>query len=169
MEPEGSEDPGPGALTVGMSADRIRAEIDAALAELGPVDGINNHMGSLATADIATMRAVLAAAQARGLAFIDSRTTPASVVESQAAIIGVPVASRDVFLDNEADAGAIRMRLEELKRLARAHGQALAIGHVQTPGLAALLMEALPQLVREGYVLVGAQELARVPRRGGGQ
>lgn len=166
MEPEGESNPGPGPITVGMSAAAIRSAVVQALDELGTVGGVNNHMGSRATADAVTMRAVLGAIEGRGLAFVDSVTTPASVVQREAAGRGIPVASRDVFLDNEAEGEAMRRQLEEAVRLARSRGEAIAIGHVQSPGLAALLRAELPKLARAGISLVAARELARSVGRG---
>jgi uncharacterized protein len=166
MQPEGGEDAGPRALLVGMSEDTIRAELGRSVEEIGPVEGINNHMGSLATADDATMLAVLRFVRDRGLVFVDSKTTARSVVERVAAVVGARVAARDVFLDNDAAPEQVRARLDELRRLARARGQAIAIGHVQTPGLAELLRTELPRLSRDGFVLVAAQDLAQKAQGG---
>ena len=41
--------------------------------------------------------------------FIDSKTTPASVGDKLAREMGIPTASRNVFLDNEQDVPAIKI------------------------------------------------------------
>ena len=47
------------------------------------------------------MALVMAELRARGLLFLDSRTTAQSVAAAEAQRLGVPHAERDVFLDNE--------------------------------------------------------------------
>lgn len=101
MEPEGGEDPGDGAIRTDMADADIRRALGGWLDEVGPVAGLNNHMGSRATADLDTVRSVLAVARERDLLFLDSRTTARSVVAGEARRLGVPVAERDVFLDDE--------------------------------------------------------------------
>lgn len=169
MEPLGDENPGPGAIMAGMSAQDVRAALERQLAEVGDVAGINNHMGSRATADAATVQGVLSFTMSRGLVFLDSRTTASSVVAREAATLGAPAVARDVFLDNDAGAQAFGRQLEEAKSIARSRGQAVAIGHVQSDGLAAFLAEALPGLARDGYLLYGVGELARSGAAGGGR
>ena len=80
----------------------IRARILAALARVPGAIGLNNHEGSKATADPRVMRAVLAVVKEKGLFFLDSRTTNASVAAREAASLGVPFLARDVFLDDVA-------------------------------------------------------------------
>jgi polysaccharide deacetylase 2 family uncharacterized protein YibQ len=167
MQPVGAEEPGPGAITSGMSEERISSELSLQLAEVGPVDGINNHMGSQITADPEAMRAILRVAKSRGLVFLDSKTSADSVVEREAEAIGTLSAARDVFLDNEPAVEEIRERMEEAKRIARTRGRAVVIGHVQTRALAAFLLAALPELERDGYRLERVSALARESGRRG--
>lgn len=167
MQPVGAEDPGPGAITSEMSEERISSELERQLAEVGPVDGINNHMGSRITADPGAMRAILTVAKSRGLVFLDSKTSADSVVAREAEAMGTLSASRDVFLDNEPALEEIRERMEEAKLIARTRGRAVVIGHVQTRALAAFLLEALPELERDGYRLERVSELARESGGGG--
>ena len=51
--------PGPGAVTPGLSAEQIKNIVRKNLEEIWPVAGMNNHEGSLMTADEAAMSAVL--------------------------------------------------------------------------------------------------------------
>jgi len=130
MEPEDSGwDPGPGALFVAMSPQRIRRVLNQDLAALPGAIGINNHMGSRFTRDPTAMTVVLEAIRAKGLFFIDSLTSPASIGYREARRLGVPTLRRDVFLDNVQDPAAITARLEELVRRARQTGAAVGIAH----------------------------------------
>lgn len=167
MQPLGDEDPGPGAITSAMSDDRIRAELERQLAEVGAVEGVNNHMGSRVTADVRVMRAVLALTKHRGLVFLDSKTSAQSVVEREAKALGALSAARDVFLDNDPAPEEVRLQMEEAKRIARTRGGAVVIGHAQTKGLAAFLAAALPAMEREGYRLVRVGELSGQTAGGG--
>lgn len=147
MEPEGNGSPGPGegALRVGMGEAEVRTLVEQALAAVGPVAGINNHMGSRATSDEPLMRALALALQGRRLYFLDSRTSPASVAEKVLRESGLPTLHRDVFLDVVDEEGAIRSALATAASLAQARGRALAIGHVH-PRTLRVLASALPSL-----------------------
>ena len=148
MEPEGAEDPGPGALLTGHTAAEIERLLDAALASVPGAVGVNNHMGSKATADRAFMDVLLDALGRRGLFFVDSRTTSLTVAASEAERLGVPYLARKVFLD--AVDGGIEGSLAGAVDAAARGGAAVAIGHVQTDGLAAILRRAADGMRRSG-------------------
>jgi polysaccharide deacetylase 2 family uncharacterized protein YibQ len=162
MEPEGSADPGPGALLTGQPAAELERLLDAALASVPGAVGVNNHMGSKATADRAFMDVLLVALDRRGLFFVDSRTTSLTVAALEAERLGVPYLSRKVFLD--AVDGDIEKSLEAAVDAAARGGSAVAIGHVQTAGLAAILRRAADGMERSGVrpstpsALIEAQE-----------
>ncbi len=123
-------DPGPGAVRVGMAEATIRATVAENLAAVPYVAAVNNHMGSKATADEQTMRAVLLELRAHGLPFVDSLTIGDSVCRRVADELGVPCAVRNAdFLDNSRARTAIRGRLQKACRVARSQGLAIAIGH----------------------------------------
>ncbi len=131
MEPEGypATDPGPGAVLVSYNDWEIRKVLEEDLASVGPISGINNHMGSKATADPRIMETVLGVIADRSLFFVDSRTTPDTVALTMARQKGIPAARRDVFLDNDHDAAAMDAQLEELLSLSESRGWAIGIGH----------------------------------------
>jgi polysaccharide deacetylase 2 family uncharacterized protein YibQ len=162
MEPEGGQDPGPGALLTGQSAGQIERLLAAALESVPGAVGVNNHMGSKATADAVLMADLLDALQRRGLFFVDSRTTPHTVGDSEAARRGVPYLARRVFLD--VVDGGIEKSLQDAVEAAARQGSAVAIGHVQTAGLAAILRRAADSMERSGVrpstlsALIEAQE-----------
>ncbi|MBI3505736.1 MAG: divergent polysaccharide deacetylase family protein [Proteobacteria bacterium] len=59
MEPDGRDDPGPGALFVRLPDADIRQRVAASLDRLPMAVGLNNHMGSKFTRDARAMRPVL--------------------------------------------------------------------------------------------------------------
>src|SRR4029453_1649683 len=179
MEPEGYPrvKPGPGVILRSQSdaqgAETLESDsatvAGAAGAEtlesdLGTVPGavgVNNHMGSAATADPRVMRVIARVLAQRGLFFLDSRTTLATVAESTAAEASVRTVARRVFLDDSPTDAAVRAQMRELLRRARQEGSAVAIGHPYAATLSVLESE-LPDLERrEGVRLVRVSELAK--------
>ncbi len=130
MEPlDRDADAGPNALAADLDAAELRRRLDWMLTRFDGYVGINNHMGSRFTADHQGMGLVMQELRRRGLLFLDSRTTAASVGAELAVRFGVPVAERNVFLDHAGDGEAVEARLADVERIARRHGHAIAIGH----------------------------------------
>ncbi|MDR1748822.1 MAG: divergent polysaccharide deacetylase family protein, partial [Spirochaetaceae bacterium] len=74
-------DPGPGAITRNTEIAEIGNILEKNLNEIGPVAGMNNHEGSLITADAAAMGTVLQFCRQKGIFFLDSRTTAQSAAQ----------------------------------------------------------------------------------------
>jgi polysaccharide deacetylase 2 family uncharacterized protein YibQ len=131
MEPVGYPgiDPGPGAILLSHTREEIREVLERDISSIPRIVGINNHMGSSATADPRVMETVLDLIRERGLFFIDSRTTPETIALKLARELEIPSARRDVFLDNELTPSAIDARTDELLELAEKNGWAIGIGH----------------------------------------
>lgn len=157
-QPEGPEKPEENELRVGMAAGEVDAELAAMLATVPHAVGVNNHEGSRATADSALMQALMPALRRRGLFFIDSRTTPATVAYQTAENSGVPAASRKVFLDDTITSDAIRGQLELAARDAIRDGSAIAIGHPH-PATISVLSSEHNELTDRGIKFVFASDL----------
>lgn len=163
MEPENVHaDPGPRALVLAQSAEERQRRLAANLARFDAYVGVNNHMGSRFTADAAAMGPVLAELKARGLLFLDSRTTSRSMGAKLARDMGLPYAERDIFLDNERDAAAIRRQLLAAEAQARRKGAAIVIGHPH-PETVESLSIWLSELEDKGFVLVPLTALVEAP------
>ena len=147
---------GPGAVTTQMSTEEIKSQVRKDLDSVPYVRGINNHMGSKATADERVMRAVLEVAKERDLFFVDSATSSDSKVVSIAKEMGVPVAKRDVFLDNINSKHAIDQQLHRLMKKGMERGHGIAIGHVGIQGenTSHSITSSLPVLHRSGIKIV---------------
>ncbi|HVB88022.1 MAG TPA: divergent polysaccharide deacetylase family protein, partial [Candidatus Dormibacteraeota bacterium] len=98
--------------------------------------------------------------RARGLFFIDSRTTAATVAYEAAERAGVRAASRKVFLDDVTTREAVLAQLDLAARDAERDGSAIAIGHPHPETIAALA-EGVPKLERRGIHIVFASQLTR--------
>ncbi|MBN1917337.1 MAG: divergent polysaccharide deacetylase family protein [Verrucomicrobia bacterium] len=164
--PEGKPlDPGVGAVRTGMTEEAIRAVVRGNLAAVPYAAAANNHMGSKATADRATMRAVLLELGEHGVPFVDSLTCGNSVCRLVAGELGVPFAVRNAeFLDNSRARRAIRVQLEAACRMASRDGLAITIGHYHR----AMLAE-LGEFDFGDVVLVSVEELFRSRTAGPGQ
>lgn len=161
MEPDDPDsDPGRGAILTSHSDEEIRRLLHQALRQVPAAKGVNNHMGSKATADPRVMALVLGELKRRGLFFLDSRTSPNSAIPALAAEMGLPALSRDLFIDEVDEIEAIQARLWELAELAARNGQAIGIGHYRRNTLLAL--EALlPRLEARGFSFVSLSRLVR--------
>lgn len=121
--------PALGTLTADMSAEQFDAEVESALQAVPGAVGVNNHTGSLLTQDPAAMRRLMHCLARRGLLFLDSRTTPATVAYAMAREAHVPALKRDVFLDHVPKTEAIRAEFERALAIARRNGHAVIIAH----------------------------------------
>jgi polysaccharide deacetylase 2 family uncharacterized protein YibQ len=154
------EDPGPHGLFTSQSRDEIIEQLRWGLDRFDGFVGINNHMGSKFTADASSMAPVIAELRARGLAFLDSRTSAVSTGVRLAIAYGVPHAARDVFLDDDETPAAIAKELARAERVARQHGSAIAIGHPHDATIAGL-KNWLPQIEGKGLALVPVSAIVR--------
>ncbi|MBS0517405.1 MAG: divergent polysaccharide deacetylase family protein [Proteobacteria bacterium] len=152
MEPNGHADPGPNALLVSLSSNEIRQRVTVDLDSFEGYVGVNNHMGSRFTAYRPGMETVMRLLKARGLLFLDSRTTAQTVGESLAQELGVPTINRNIFLDDDESLGAVRHKLAETEEVARRQGFVVAIGHPHENTLQALA-DWLPALAAKGFAL----------------
>ena len=160
MEPNGRSDPGPNALLVSLSDGELRQRTKAALDSFEGYAGVNNHMGSRFTAFRPGMETVLRQFRARGLMFLDSRTTPQSVGDQMAQEMGLPSIVRHVFLDDDESLDAVRRKLAETEAVARRQGFVVAIGHPHEATLQALA-EWLPSLQSKDLALAPATAVLR--------
>lgn len=149
-------DPGPCAIKPGMSTFEIAQIVKTNLDELGPgVKGMNNHEGSLITGNVIKIGAVLDVAAERGIYFLDSRTTAASMARQAALERDMNIKERDVFIDDIVNRDKM---LEQIYRgigIANKKGKVIMIGHVDKSAgiLPQLLSELYPYLKKNGYTV----------------
>jgi len=161
MEAIGAQNPGPGAIYSGMSAEEIRSILRRNIAEVGPVVGINNHQGSRITMDRDAMETILSFCAENNLLFLDSRTTADTVAPFIASRLGIKIGERDVFIDNEQDRESMLSYITGGLSRAQRNGKAVMIGHTWSPALAPLLNEQFVLLTRQGYTLKTASDIIK--------
>jgi polysaccharide deacetylase 2 family uncharacterized protein YibQ len=166
MEPDGAQNPGPGVILAGMAPDRIRELLDQDFASVPGAIGMNNHMGSKATADEEVMRVVLGYLKEHGKLFVDSRTTAQTAGPRVAQALGMPILQRNVFLDDDTREEKIASWFGKAADEAKARGTVIAIGHVQNGGVADILRAAEGSLASQGVRFARLREvLSRQERK----
>jgi uncharacterized protein len=153
MEPRSADWPGPNALTSQLGPDELVSRLRSHLRSFRGFVGVNNHMGSLLTADPERMAILMAELRQRELLFLDSRTTPESVAAHEAERSHVPFAERDVFIDNDLELESVLRALAHAENIARRQGYAVAMGHPHDVTIEAL-KRWLPTLDARGIALV---------------
>lgn len=165
MQPRGSTRVEAGALHTGMDAAAVRRTLEQALQVVPHARGLNNHMGSAATADPALMQLLMQELKARHLLFLDSRTTAATVAESTARRFGVPTLRRTVFLDDSNSLTKVQAEFQRAVSMARHKGWAVAIGHPR-PNTLKVLQEGLSHLPADVQLISLRALIAELPADG---
>lgn len=119
--------PGPHTLSTRATASQNLDDLRWLLSRITNYVGVVNYMGARFTADTDAMGPVLAELGKRGLLFLDDGSSAQSKA-ADAAADRVPFLQADVVLDADTSPEAIDQRLEDLARIARQRGFAVATG-----------------------------------------
>lgn len=149
---------GPGALTQDMSREAFKISVLKSILSVPHVKGVNNHMGSLITSQKTRMKWLMEEIARTRLFFVDSRTTTDTLAEATAKQYNIANTRRNIFLDHEHSRQAIEYQFNQLIKLARKKGTAVAIGHPY-PDTLEVLEEKIPQLEAAGIHLIPVSEL----------
>jgi uncharacterized protein len=161
MEPEGAENPGPGALYTGFSPEKIDALLDAMFASVPGAVGMNNHMGSRATQDGPLMTEVLRYLKEHGKFFVDSRTTANTVGPRISVELRLPFLERTAFLDDIPTDAEVGAAFETGAARAKDSGSAVVIGHVQNAAMLDILRARSSGLAVLGVRLARLSEVMK--------
>jgi uncharacterized protein len=161
MEPNNypSVNPGPGALLSSMKPDELIAQLNTDLDRVPNVKGVNNHMGSKLTASSDQMRQIFTILKKRDLFFVDSRTSADTLCRQSAALLQLPFAERDVFIDHEQTREFVSKQLKLLIKRAHRQGYAIGIAHPH-PVTLEVLKEMLPDLKKEVFFTYASKVVA---------
>jgi len=148
-----------GTLTLNMGPQRFSRLFAEAVRAVPNAIGVSNHTGSLLTQHAEPMNLLMEQINARGLFFLDSRTTRKTVALSVARKWRVPSIQRDVFLDHVANRNAVDYQFQRAIAIARRNGHAVIIAHPYPVSLEYLegALRNLPDDLR----LIGVSELVR--------
>ena len=162
METASSRPLDKGGIKDEMSEEKLVSTVRQAFIRIPQARGLNNHMGSTLTAEAEPMAWLMQELANNHYFFIDSRTTPDSVAESTAVRYGLLSGGRDVFLDNERSLAKINQQFNQLLKIAKRRGSAIAIGHPY-PETIQYLQGVVPLLKQAGFELVPASSLLHQP------
>ena len=127
-----------GGLHLGMNQEEVNHRVQTAKKIVSHAIGMNNHMGSAATADVPLMTKLMTALRERHLFFLDSRTIGRSVAGKIAKAQGVLALDRHIFLDDSNDLADVQRQFRAAVQYAQKHGTAIAIGHPRKNTIAVL-------------------------------
>ena len=139
-------------LTTNSRAENLKL-LNSMLDRVSGYIGINNHMGSKFTADLPLLSSVIEELSNRGLMFLDSKTTPKSQTDKIVEYIKLPVASRDVFIDDSNKMDEIEKSLYKAETIAKKRGYSVAIAHPR-PNTIKAFNAWLPTLKSKGIKIV---------------
>ncbi len=126
-------------LKTSFSKKRIQSRVKEIRKLFPTAKYINNHTGSVFTANYKSMYTLYIALRKEGFVFIDSLTTGSSKVKNIAHRFGDAYVARDTFIDNVHTVPAIRKQLIQAVKLAKKNGYAVAIGHPHSTTMKALI------------------------------
>jgi polysaccharide deacetylase 2 family uncharacterized protein YibQ len=146
-------DPGPHTLLISLDRQQNVERLQWVLSRVTGYVGVVTAAGSRFTTSQGDLLPILDEIKARGLMFVDSRSTENSVAGSLAKSIGLPRAMSDLALDQQqASRDAIDARLQQLELMARQPGVAVGLGEVY-PVTIERLAQWIPTLERKGIAL----------------
>ncbi|QBY04165.1 divergent polysaccharide deacetylase family protein [Thalassotalea sp. HSM 43] len=149
---------GPGAITSKMDKSNVIKTLQASIADIPHIIGVNNHMGSLLTQKSEPMSWTMEVLKDNDLFFLDSRTSRYSQAEFVAQRRGVPTLHRHIFLDNKIDEQYIEQQFKKMIRISQKNGEAIAIGHPH-PATMRVLKRLIPTLRQHNIELVDLSTL----------
>ena len=123
------EKPGPGALFTDMSNEEIVFQLEKNIAAVPYISGVNNHMGSKFMIDEKKLTVVFNKLKNKKLFFVDSRTSSDTKTFAVAEKVGLPVAARKIFLDNNRDYNEIYNILINVAKRNGDDSPVIIIGH----------------------------------------
>lgn len=148
-----------GLIRVDMDEEEIKEVFEDNVRDFLPyIKGINNHMGSLYTADEEKMKILLECIKEKNLSFVDSLTNKKSCGYRIARELGIKTGKRDIFLDISSNPEEINEKIDELLRIAKENGSAIAIGHAKSNTIK-VLKERISDFEENGIEIVPVSDL----------
>ena len=129
MQAKHFDSPEIGTLTINESFESMHEKIKKIRKDFPRAVYTNNHTGSRFTSDFNAMDRAYMALIDQGFIFVDSKTIAQTAVAKAAKKHNQPYISRDIFLDDNPSAAAVRRELVAAVNLAKKRGYAIAIGH----------------------------------------
>lgn len=123
-----ANNPGPDTLLISKPAAANLENLHKAMARITSYTGVMNYTGARFLGDAKALEPVLRDIGKRGLLFLDDGSSARSQTSTIAKALEVPHVFGDLQIDATVDRQAILKKLDELERIARRNGTAIATG-----------------------------------------
>jgi len=148
------ENPGKRYIKSGDDDATVISMLDSFHSQIPNAIGVNNHMGSAATADKSLMSVVLRHLNSKGMIFMDSMTSGSSVGYKMAHTLGYPSIRRDMFLDVPDNSDAtLASKISELGRFKGRSQPIVIITHCHNQAKLTALRTFIAQIQAMGVKL----------------
>ncbi len=154
------EKPGNGALFTDMNNEELVFQLEKDIESVPYIVGVNNHMGSKFMEDKEKLTLVFSKLKKKNLFFIDSRTSANSEAFAAAQKVGLPVAARKIFLDNNRDYNEIYNNLINLFKNNGDVSPLIVIGHPHPETIRAI-KDATRVLREKGILIVPVSQIIK--------
>jgi uncharacterized protein len=160
------EKPGAGALFTDMNNDELLYQLDKNIESVPYISGVNNHMGSKFMEDREKLIVVFGRLKEKNLFFIDSRTAPNSQAIAAAQKVGLHMAERKIFIDNNRDYKEIYNNLIGVINHNGNASRLILIGHPYPETIKAL-KDAVKILRAKGILVVPVSQILKAKNSSG--
>ena len=154
------EKPGNGALFTDMNNEELVFQLEKDIESVPYIVGVNNHMGSKFMEDKEKLTLIFSKLKKKNLFFIDSRTSANSEAFAAAQKVGLPVAARKIFLDNNRDYNEIYNNLINLSKNNGDVSPLIVIGHPHPETIRAI-KDATRVLREKGILIVPVSQIIK--------
>lgn len=138
MQPVGGQKIETGGLKLGLTEEEVKRRVETAHHIVSHAIGMNNHMGSAATADRTLMGYLMKSLKQKQLSFLDSRTSGRSVASQTAKQFGIHSLERHIFLDDSDALTDVQHQFQKAINYSQKYGVAIVIGHPRKNTIAVL-------------------------------
>jgi hypothetical protein len=162
MEPVSypQEKPGKGALFTDMNDEELGFQLEKDIAAVPYISGVNNHMGSKFMMDEKKLTLIFSKLKKNKLFFVDSRTSADSKAFAAAEKIGLPLAERKIFLDNNQSYNEIYNILINIAKNNIDNSSMIIIGHPHPETIRAV-NDAMKILKKKGISIVPVSQIIK--------
>jgi uncharacterized protein len=152
------EKPGQGALFTDMNDEELVFQLEKDIADVPYITGVNNHMGSKFMMDEKKLTLVFNKLKKNKLFFVDSRTSADTKAFVTAEKVGLPVAARKIFLDNNRDYNEIYNNVINVAQKDSDVSPVILIGHPYPETIRAI-SDAIKVLREKGVSIVPVSQI----------
>jgi polysaccharide deacetylase 2 family uncharacterized protein YibQ len=154
------EKPGSGALFTDMNNEELVFQLEKDIEAVPYIAGINNHMGSKFMENKEKLTLIFSKLKKKNLFFIDSRTAANSEAFAAAQKVGLQVAARKIFLDNNRDYNEIYNNLINITNNNGDVSPLIVIGHPYPETIRAI-KDATRVLREKGILIVPVSQVIK--------